>query len=44
MVQLGILFTGIDSDWFKVFLGAILLVAVLVNNCIRTRAARVRQR
>jgi simple sugar transport system permease protein len=39
MVQQGIIFTGVDSDWFQVFLGAMLVIAVLVNNFIRNRAA-----
>jgi simple sugar transport system permease protein len=39
MVQQGIVFTGIDSDWFQVFLGAMLIIAVLVNNYIRKRAS-----
>lgn len=42
MVQQGIVFTGIDSDWFMVFLGAMLIVAVLVNNFIRRRAAEAK--
>ncbi len=42
MVQQGIIYTGVDSDWFKVFLGAMLIVAVLVNNYIRRRAAEAR--
>src|SRR5690606_13504826 len=42
MVQQGIVYTGIDSDWFQVFLGAMLIVAVLVNNFIRKRAAEAR--
>jgi simple sugar transport system permease protein len=42
MVQQGIIFTGIDSDWFLVFLGAMLIVAVLVNNYIRKRAAEAK--
>ena len=36
MVRQGIVFMGVDPDWFKVFLGAMLLIAVLVNNYIRT--------
>lgn len=39
MVQQGIVFTGVDSDWFQVFLGAMLIIAVLVNNFIRKRVA-----
>ena len=42
MVQQGIVFTGIDSDWFMVFLGAMLIVAVLVNNFIRRRASEAK--
>ncbi|GAB4510009.1 MAG: ABC transporter permease [Anaerolineae bacterium] len=42
MVQQGIIFTGIDSDWFLVFLGAMLIVAVLVNNFIRKRASEAK--
>jgi simple sugar transport system permease protein len=37
-VQMGIFYTGIDTDWFKVFLGAMILIAVLVNNYIRAKA------
>lgn len=42
IVQQGIIFTGIDSDWFQVFLGAMLIVAVLVNNFIRKRASEAK--
>jgi simple sugar transport system permease protein len=38
LVQMGIFYTGIDTDWFKVFLGLVILLAVLVNNFIRARA------
>ena len=38
LVQMGIFYTGIDTDWFKVFLGAMILIAVLVNNYIRAKA------
>ena len=38
MVRQGIVFTGVDADWFKVFLGAMLLLAVLVNQWVRRRA------
>lgn len=37
VVQMGIFFTGIDSDWFRVFLGVMLLMAVLFNNYIRKK-------
>jgi simple sugar transport system permease protein len=39
MVQQGIFFTGVDTDWFKLFVGAMILLAVLFNNVIRKRAA-----
>jgi simple sugar transport system permease protein len=37
-VQMGIFYTGIDTDWFKVFLGFMILLAVLINNYIRVKA------
>jgi simple sugar transport system permease protein len=41
-VQIGILYTGIDSDLFKVFLGLMVLLAVLFNNYVRRRATLAR--
>ena len=41
-VQMGIFYTGADSDWFKVFLGVMLLAAVLFNQLVRSRAGRVK--
>lgn len=41
-VQIGILYTGVDSDLFKVFLGLMVLLAVLFNNYVRRRAAAAR--
>ena len=38
MVRQGIVFTGVDADWFQVFLGGMLLVAMLVNTQVRKRA------
>ena len=38
MVQQGIVITGVDADWFQVFLGAMLIGAVLVNDAMRRRA------
>ncbi|MCR8723534.1 ABC transporter permease [Frigidibacter sp. ROC022] len=38
LVQMGIFYTGIDTDWFKVFLGIVILIAVLVNNYARGKA------
>ena len=43
MVQQGIVFAGVDADWFQVFLGAMLLAAVLVNRFIRHRATGERR-
>lgn len=40
MVQQGVIVTGVDADWFKVFVGAILVLAVIFNNYIRRRAQR----
>lgn len=42
MVQQGIVFSRVDSDWFQVFLGAMLIVAVLVNNYIRKQASEAK--
>jgi simple sugar transport system permease protein len=41
MVQQGIVITGADADWFQVFLGAMLIGAVLVNDWTRRRATKV---
>jgi simple sugar transport system permease protein len=37
MVVIGLTYTDFDQDWFQVFLGAMLLIAVLFNNAIRKR-------
>jgi simple sugar transport system permease protein len=37
MVVIGLAYTGFDQDWFQVFLGGMLLIAVLFNNAIRKR-------
>jgi simple sugar transport system permease protein len=39
VVQIGIGYTSIDNNWYRVFLGAMLLVAVLFNNFVRRRVA-----
>ncbi|RKP47758.1 ABC transporter permease [Pararobbsia silviterrae] len=39
VVQIGITYTNVDSDWFGVFLGVMLLLAVIFNNYIRRRVA-----
>jgi simple sugar transport system permease protein len=41
-VQQGIFYTGINTDWFKVFLGGMLLVAVLFNTYVRRKATEGR--
>ncbi len=37
MVVIGLTYTSFDQDWFQVFLGGMLLIAVLFNNAIRKR-------
>lgn len=40
VVQIGISYTSFDSDWYRVFLGAMLLLAVLFNHYVRLHATR----
>jgi simple sugar transport system permease protein len=40
MVKQGIVITGVDGDWFRVFLGGVLVLAVIFNNFIRQRATK----
>ncbi len=40
VVQIGITYTNISSDWFRVFLGAMLLLAVVFNTFIRNRVTQ----
>jgi simple sugar transport system permease protein len=42
VVQQGIFYTGISTDWFRAVLGGILLAAVLLNNYLRQQALRSR--
>ncbi|MEZ5830056.1 MAG: ABC transporter permease [Dongiaceae bacterium] len=42
IVQMGIFYTGIDTDWFKAFMGVMLLAAVLFNDYIRKKASESR--
>lgn len=37
MVMIGLSYTSIDQDWYQVFLGSMLLIAVIFNNAIRKR-------
>jgi simple sugar transport system permease protein len=38
MVRQGIVYAGVDADWFQVFLGTMVLIAVLINQFVRKRA------
>jgi simple sugar transport system permease protein len=42
MANLGIIYAGWDNNWLKAFLGVMLLLAVLLNNYIRSRAVGLR--
>ncbi len=38
MVQLGVVYAGWNPDWFKAFLGAMLLLATIVNLVVKNQA------
>ena len=38
MTQLGISYAGWNADWFKTFLGVMLLLATLVNMYVKKKA------
>jgi simple sugar transport system permease protein len=42
LVQMGIFYSGYDTDWFKVFLGTMVLIAVLFNNFVRRKATEAK--
>jgi simple sugar transport system permease protein len=42
MVRQGLVYAGVDADWFQVFLGGMLLLAVLINRFVRARAMEAR--
>ena len=42
VVQIGITYTNINADWFRVFLGLMLLLAVLFNYQVRRRITEAR--
>ena len=42
LVQMGIFYSGYDTDWFKVFLGTMVLIAVLFNNYVRRKATEAK--
>lgn len=44
MVQQGIIYTSVDSDWFQVMVGAMILGAVILNNALRKRAMLLRRK
>lgn len=41
-VQMGIFYTGVDTDWFKVFMGGMVLIAVLFNTYVRHKVTNSR--
>jgi simple sugar transport system permease protein len=43
MVEEGIVFAGVDADWYKAFIGIMLLLAVLLNSYVRRQAMEVRR-
>jgi len=43
MVRQGVVFAGVSADWFLVFMGGMLIAAVLINNYIRKRAEAARR-
>jgi simple sugar transport system permease protein len=43
IVEEGIVFAGIDADWYKAFIGLILLLAVLLNSYVRKLAMETRR-
>jgi len=43
MTSVGIVYAGWDADWYKLFLGAMLLIAVFANRLVRRYAERRRR-
>jgi simple sugar transport system permease protein len=43
MVNVGVIFAGVDANWYQVFLGLMLLAAVFLNGYVRKRAMEVRR-
>jgi len=43
IVEQGIVFAGVDADWYKAFIGGILLLAVLLNSYVRKLAMETRR-
>jgi simple sugar transport system permease protein len=42
MTQIGIVYAGWDADWFKTFLGVMLLLAVMANELVKRTASQGR--
>lgn len=42
LVQMGIFFTGVDTDWFKLLMGLMMVVAVLFNSYVLKRSTGTR--
>jgi len=42
-VQEGIVFAGVDANWYLAFIGVILLLAVLLNTYVRKLALETRK-
>jgi simple sugar transport system permease protein len=42
LVQMGIFYTGVDTDWFKLFMGLMMVIAVLFNSYVLKRATESR--
>jgi simple sugar transport system permease protein len=43
IVEVGILFAGVDANWYKAVIGVILLLAVLLNSYVRKLALEARR-
>ena len=42
LVQMGIFYTGVDTDWFKLFMGLMMVIAVLFNSYVLKRVTESR--
>lgn len=43
MVSVGVIFAGVDANWYQVFLGVLLLAAVFLNGYVRKYATEARR-
>jgi simple sugar transport system permease protein len=39
----GVIFAGVDANWYQVFLGVMLLAAVILNGYVRKYAMEARR-